>query len=363
MYDDDGNVIRTWKKYSLYTDYTMSRDYIIIGTEDNLDVSRIGINEGGGSLQKRVNENGDLEILDNGEVIKTLKTIKYSSSAYDLSKPYIAANGNINTMFNTNADDVVVDKQNKKVKLIYNDHAIKSWDLLMIESDKYYVSDRYIFVGDQGFSEDNLTLTNIRIQTIVDVNNNGIRGDQGDVVVFRNSDYNYDTSRTISNGYVKLNDLDVVDNVIKNIKEDTTVSELVNKIQTNGTVVVKDSNGNEVTGNRALCTGDVVHISLSDLELTYRVAIKGDVSGNGVIDLTDVIQLYQHEEGISIIPDTEQYRLMAGDVNNDGVGDGVIDLSDVIRLFQYTNGSKFPDNSTYFLAFIVKNISKIGGIA
>jgi hypothetical protein len=57
--------------------------------------------------------------------------------------------------------------------------------------------------------------------------------------------------------------------------------------------------------------------------------VKGDINGDGTVDLKDVEQLFQYVNGQNGNVDTA-----VSDIN----GDGAIDLKDVTRLFQYVNG-------------------------
>jgi hypothetical protein len=59
------------------------------------------------------------------------------------------------------------------------------------------------------------------------------------------------------------------------------------------------------------------------------IVIKGDVNGDGSVDLKDVTSLFQYvNQQISTVK-----QPAAADVN----GDGVVDLKDATRLYQYVN--------------------------
>ena len=73
------------------------------------------------------------------------------------------------------------------------------------------------------------------------------------------------------------------------------------------------------------------------LTVSYEEAkediLKGDVTGEGKINIMDVVKLYAHVKGVSTI--TDQQTLLRSDVT----GDGKINIMDVVKLYGYVKGT------------------------
>ena len=92
----------------------------------------------------------------------------------------------------------------------------------------------------------------------------------------------------------------------------------------NNTVVIYDSSDNEISSG-LIATGQKIKISNKTTSQTFTVVVKGDTSGDGVINALDLLQVQKN------ILDT--YNLTgaykeAGDTS----GDGVINALDLLQV-------------------------------
>ena len=86
------------------------------------------------------------------------------------------------------------------------------------------------------------------------------------------------------------------------------------------TIEVKDANGNEVSLNDMSFTMPDSNVTIT---VTWKLAgVKGDVNGNGTVDISDVVAL------VNIILNSSSDHQAEADLNNDGD----IDISDVVAL-------------------------------
>lgn len=98
------------------------------------------------------------------------------------------------------------------------------------------------------------------------------------------------------------------------ISSGTLVSELTSTVQKNGGVAeVTNANGNAVTTG-VLMTGYKIKIKGTTEEVTYTIAVRGDVSGDGVVKINDLILVQSHILGTKTATGEKFY---AADVNYD----------------------------------------------
>ena len=103
-------------------------------------------------------------------------------------------------------------------------------------------------------------------------------------------------------------------------------------MKSNGTMVVYDKNGNEITDlTKYVGTGMVIKATKGDEEISKTIIVVGDVNGDGQIKLLDVSKVNQHFVGKSLL---DGIYLKAADMT----GDGKIKLLDVSKINQaYVN--------------------------
>ena len=100
---------------------------------------------------------------------------------------------------------------------------------------------------------------------------------------------------------------------------------------------VFDAAYNPKEDNAIICTGDILTFATADNPETLIeidiIVIFGDISGDGAIDLFDVMRMYQY---ISNVRTFDPVTLYAADVNHDDV----VDLFDVMRMYQHISGAR-----------------------
>lgn len=99
------------------------------------------------------------------------------------------------------------------------------------------------------------------------------------------------------------------------ISPGTLVSELTATVQKNGGVAeVTKENGNAVNTG-VLMTGYKIKIKGTNEEMTYTISVRGDVNGDGVVKINDLILVQSHILGTRTVTGDKFY---AADVNYDG---------------------------------------------
>ncbi len=136
----------------------------------------------------------------------------------------------------------------------------------------------------------------------------------------------FDVDMTVED-IVKKASLKTNNGNIENIKIGRTVKDIKETVLSEAPlaeVSFRDSNGQSKTSGR-VSTGDRITIKHGEDSKSYVVVIKGDVVGNGRIEILDLLRLRRY---LTNDINLSEVYLKAADVN----GDGKVDLLDLLRL-------------------------------
>lgn len=125
------------------------------------------------------------------------------------------------------------------------------------------------------------------------------------------------------------------DNIIPNNNINTPISTIVNKIISNSPssiINVSDSNGTLLDMNVSLKTNQTITVTTSSNESkTYKISVTGDVDGDGIINILDLLKVQRH---ILRSKTLESAYLVAGDTNNDKE----VNILDLLRIQKHILG-------------------------
>lgn len=276
--------------------------------------------------------------------IKIYRPYTFSTDVYSYDKVN-------NTMYTKSDVDEQVIKTNLKLskelsgniidnKLIisYDNEKLTEVNLINITNKKYSLSNSIAYIGKNVYYStfmDNLVLNGGISVKIFDNSGNEItsgiltKDHKMKVYYNGNSIEEYSFSEEYLN--IKLN-VDEKNNDITKISLGTTVTDLLSKIETSGSINIKDGkSGNPITNDSKIKTGDIIEIKMTDKTNTYRASVLGDITGTGNSAVGDVAMLYRYIKGKNKL---ESYESAAGDI----VGDGQIKINDVGMLYRYVKG-------------------------
>ena len=363
--------------------YDLSKEYIY---DNNFNKDNINITNGTSEVV-----NNELLIKYNDEVLDRYKIVSISSTKYDLSKEYIYDNSfnkdNINVINGTS------EVLNNELIIKYNGDVLDKYKIVSISSSKYDLNKEYIYVGTGDIDLDSIKVINGTIELvdnelilkyggevldrykIIGIKFGELKVNIDLVVITENISYDMFISNITTNGvtykifngeeevtsgniskgmvvkvyyndeevytynitneYLEFIDpLEVVDETkrIYNVKLNTSVNDLLSKINTSGTIIVRNNKNEVISGNALVGTGTKVIIKLSSGTKEYTLVIKGDVTGTGTSSVSDVAKLYQYlKKKINM----EDYFIEAGNVVNT---DNEIRINDVAKLYQFIKG-------------------------
>ena len=143
-----------------------------------------------------------------------------------------------------------------------------------------------------------------------------------------------DDPTTVSMVLEKSN-LNIKDNYIVNIKPETKASVIKSALITSGArnVIIKNSKGNEIKDSDILGTEYKVTISTVLESKTFTLVVRGDTSGDGKVDILDLLQVRKHINGDNTLNNA---RFLAGDTS----GDNKITILDLLQVRKHINGDK-----------------------
>ena len=149
--------------------------------------------------------------------------------------------------------------------------------------------------------------------------------------------YNVTVLEPIENNYkTKISQSNNITYLISK-KSDRPISIFKHQFAAYGNIEVYDKQGQVITENNIIKTGMLVNINKENENNNYILIVNGDISGDGKVDIKDIIRinnyrLYGSENEL------EEINKIAGDVNEDNK----LDIKDMIRI---NNQRLYGDNT------------------
>ena len=186
------------------TKYDLTKEYIYVKTEE-FDSSLI--NTSNVTIEETDNK---LKVLYEDEVIKTYDIVSIRSE-YDLTNEYFY-NKDID-INNINVINGTLEETNDAINIKYNDEVIDSIKLIRLVSEEYTIKDDYIYIGNNAFNNEKVNVINGTFEVTSDnklkVKYNNEVIDIYDIVSY--SSNKYDLSKEyIYLGLNKLNTNDII---------------------------------------------------------------------------------------------------------------------------------------------------------
>lgn len=270
------------------------------------------------------------KIIKDGDLIKYLynynkKQLEVTSSEYLIEREndkfiYTGSQTNTTTIL-SNIKNTIGQKELIGNRLIIKKDGVTlaTFKIINISSRDYWLADHYIYTGTDTFNLSNVTVNNGSKESskgMVKIKYNGIVLDQFQPIRLADSSLKLDKNK----------------NLLLGIKEGQKVNNLINKVSLNTDVSVVNANGNHLSSDILVGTGDKLKIKLGDSTIEHTLVVLGDVTGDGKVNVTDVGKLYRYLKGRITMEDC---YIAAGNVVST---DDVIKVTDVGKLYRYIKG-------------------------
>ena len=127
------------------------------------------------------------------------------------------------------------------------------------------------------------------------------------------------------------NTLNINNSYIENIKSNTKISDFLKDMKTNGEIKIYKDEAEIMNNDEIITTGMKLSISLNDEVENFVFVVKGDVDGNGIVDINDIMQINKHRLNKIILKD--EYYLAANVIK-----DNTLDLKDILQINKFRLG-------------------------
>ncbi len=347
--DDNGDWYLWILAYDIMENYTISSSnkFVLDNTKPTVTVStdKEHYYEGEtATITATFNEDikdGTPKISINGpSTLTSTEMTKSSSKIYTYN--YVVPKGNgIQTITISEASDLagnVIDDNNTK-KINIESIILSSIAVTTVPEKTAYMEGENFDTTGMKVTANYNNSTNKEITNYTVTDGNDLTPDRTSVTIsYTENDVTKTTTQPITvtsklkmsfNGY---NEVDKDGNkYIDNIAPDTTMENMIDNVETNGTITVYKDN-TEITDKKIkISTGMKVKISLNNENYQFTMVVKGDTNGNGECDLKDLLQINKHRLNKTLL--SAEY-LLAGDVNKDNE----VNLKDLLQINKFRLG-------------------------
>lgn len=174
----------------------------------------------------------------------------------------------------------------------------------------------------------NLTSDSQKIVVTVTAANGSVR----DYNITVNKEYK-DTSKVSPSDIISSMGYNNNGNVISKFEVGMDASNVINNIKSkypSASITMKNKDGNNKTSGK-ISTNDKIIITNNNDTKEYSVVIYGDVSGDGNIDITDLLKVQKHIKKVNVLSDN--YLTSA-----DTTKDGIVDIADLLKVQKHIKG-------------------------
>lgn len=107
----------------------------------------------------------------------------------------------------------------------------------------------------------------------------------------------------------------IADKYISRIEKETTKEKIISNIETNGTIKIVKEDGTELNNNEIIGTGMMLEVTRYDEKIELKIAVMGDLSGDGKVTAQDLSTV--NKSILEILTLENEYRIAADLDEND----------------------------------------------
>ena len=123
--------------------------------------------------------------------------------------------------------------------------------------------------------------------------------------------------------------IDTDNKIIYNINPGTTINSILDKITTNGTIILYDNDTNVIDKTNKIGTGYIISFNFEDETINYTLVVNGDVTGDGEVTLLDLSNAFKENKNKTNNFDIYKRKAIDFDNNNN------FDINDILKQIIY----------------------------
>ena len=155
-----------------------------------------------------------------------------------------------------------------------------------------------------------------------------VKSEAGEERTYKITIYKVDDTTTV-NSVLSNAPVQISNNTLSRLKNNTTTDSLQTLLIKNGAknVIVKNSSGTTVTGNKIIGTNYTITISTIGETKTFTTSVNGDTSGDGKVTILDLLEVQKHIKGDTVLSGAS---LSAADTSGDSKTT-ILDLLEIVK--------------------------------
>lgn len=262
-----------------------------------------------------------LKPLKRGETVPITVSLKNATKPYDGFLGYFEYDTNV---FEELREENLVpdDKWNDPIYVAYN-------GCINMDSRRLTNEDQTILtINLKVKSGANISSGSIVKFTYINVAGAGTDLTAKDTVEYDVGEYLYLKSIPYKIGNDNIDEYQAGDQYISRVRRETTLSDFKNNLITNGAIKVLKQNGEVLPNDKYVGTGMTLVVTKGTQEIRLKIAVTGDLDGNGRVTATDLAVVKQ--EVLRVITLTDEYAI-AGDTD-ESEKITATDLSDIKQM-------------------------------
>ena len=290
--------IKEYKIIRFTTNKAIKNNSIYIGNlTDNEAILEFNVFNGNKTIQ-----NNKLQIKYNNTILDEYFLERFSSDKtyfLDNLKAYISTNSINEIKSSLNLVDLEADIYDDRIEIKKNGIIYETFKILKINFKNFKVSNKELIIPKNYFYEDliNEIIISPELNYKIFENNSiissGILNEDMLLKIYYN-DVEIDTFY-IKTEYLEFDETIIIDNMyLDNIAINTTKSQFLNKINTNGMVTLKNNNNDLINDMEFVGTGSKLIVELILNKVEYTIIVRGDIDGNGLLNMTDILKMGNH---------------------------------------------------------------------
>lgn len=232
-------------------------------------------------------------------------------------------------------DKLTIEYSDNNLIIKYDNNILKAYSIYGINFGNLKLNNNSIILDNELSYEDftkEITTNNVTYKII----NNTLEVISGNITngmllyVYKDNNLLKTYNIIIKDYNINLN-IDSDNNYILDIKDGTSVSNILSDVNTSNTVNIYNNDNEIKSNNDTVATGDILKINEGENNITYTLIVRGDADGDGQVTARDALTIIRHSISIESLEDAYS---KAGNVD----GDEEITARDALNIIRYSIG-------------------------